>query len=191
VAEILVRCGIGKLILIDNKAVDPPDLSRQTLYSLDDVGKPKALAAAARLSRLTGRTELVPCCGTIGSLDFPLETLGGEGWLDCLDNFPSRFALEALLPRGAFMVHGAIRGNYGQAITILPGITVSLRALYGTLRQPEGIIPVAAPIVYGLAVIIAQEAMYNLWGTPQLVGKLMVVDMNHFVFERQALAPEC
>jgi molybdopterin-synthase adenylyltransferase len=184
VAEILVRCGIGRLLLIDNKTIDPPDLSRQTLYTLDDVGKPKALAAVERLSRLTGRTELIPCCDTIDRRELPPRMLECNGWLDCLDNFESRFALEDHLPRGIFMVHGAIRGSYGQVTTIIPEVSVSLRKLYASLHQPLDPVPVAAPIVYCLAVIMAQEAMHNLWGAPKLVGEMIVVDMNSFLFQR-------
>jgi molybdopterin/thiamine biosynthesis adenylyltransferase len=184
VAEILVRCGVGKLILVDNKTIDPPDLSRQTLYTLDDLGKPKALAAVERLSRLTGRTELVSCYDTIDKRELQPSMLDCNGWLDCLDNFKARFALEDHLPRGMFMVHGALRGSYGQATTIIPGVSVSLQKLYASVHQPLVPNPVAAPIVYCLAVIMAQEAMHNLWGVPKLVGEMIVVDMNSFLFQR-------
>ena len=188
-AELLVRCGIGKLVLVDNKVVDLPDLSRQALYNLDDLGQAKVQAAARRLGRLTGATVLKPFRVTLGAPDPPEDLWDVDGCLDCLDNFRARFALEEHLVPAQFLVHGALRGNYGQVTTLRPGQGVSLRALYRNLRQPTGMVPVAAPIVYALAVLMAQEAMHNLWGTPQLAGELLVVDLNHFLFQRQSLAP--
>lgn len=187
VAEALVRCGIGKLILVDNKTIDLPDLSRQTLYTLDDIGKPKVIAAAERLARLTDETELLPCITTINREPLPQTMLDCSGYLDCLDNFESRFALEDQLQNGKFMVHVAIRGGFGQITTIVRDSSVSLHQLYSPLHQPEAPVPVAAPIVYCLASIMAQEAMHNLWGTPRLLGEMLVVDMNWLLFHKQKI----
>lgn len=187
VAEALVRCGVGKLILVDNKTIDLPDLSRQTLYTLDDIGKPKVVAAAERLARLTEKTELLPCFKTIGSEALTDPMLACSGFLDCLDNFESRFALEDQLRSGKFMVHVAIRGGFGQITTIVRDSSVSLRQLYSSLHQPTEPVPVAAPVVYCLASIMAQEAMHNLWGAPRLLGEMLIVDMNWLLFQKEKI----
>ncbi len=186
-AEVLSRCGVGKLILIDNKEVDPPDLGRQSLYTIQDLGRPKAVAAAERLSKISGLTEILPLEETIGEMDLSAVLGECDGVLDCLDNFEARFALEAELPGNSFIVHSAILGGFGQVTTTLPERTVRLRDLYAGLNQPCSPVPVAAPIVYILGSIMAQEALNNLWGKPELAGELLVVDANHFFFSRETI----
>lgn len=188
-AEILTRCGVGKLILIDNKEVDPPDLGRQSLYTIEDPGRPKAVVAAERLLKLSGLTEILPFEETIGEMDLSGVLAECDGVLDCLDNFKARFALEGGLSRSAFMVHSAILGGFGHVTTIIPERTVRLRDLYAGLKQPCSPVPVAAPIVYILGSIMAQEALNNLWGRPELVGELLVVDADHFFFSRETIKP--
>ena len=41
----LASAGVGKLVLVDPDTVDRTNLQRQTLYSIDDLGIPKVLAA--------------------------------------------------------------------------------------------------------------------------------------------------
>ena len=60
VSEILVRSGIGRLVLIDDGRVDVPDLNRQILYSMEDVGKTKVDAAAEKLRGICPFTEIIP-----------------------------------------------------------------------------------------------------------------------------------
>ena len=52
VAMGLCRLGVKKLYLIDNDKVDPSNLSRQNLFSLQDIGKRKTEAAKDCLNQL-------------------------------------------------------------------------------------------------------------------------------------------
>src|SRR3989338_8752314 len=57
-AELLARAGIGKLILIDRDIVELSNLQRQSLFDEEDAGKPKALAAKEKLSKINSDVEL-------------------------------------------------------------------------------------------------------------------------------------
>ncbi|MBI2110089.1 ThiF family adenylyltransferase, partial [Candidatus Woesearchaeota archaeon] len=52
VAELLVRTGVGKLVIIDRDIVDKSNLNRQVLYNEKDVNKLKAIAAKNKLEEI-------------------------------------------------------------------------------------------------------------------------------------------
>ncbi len=189
VAEILVRCGVGRLIIADRGIIDPPDLNRQALYTLYDLGRPKVYIAAERLKSLTGQTEVIPMNVSIGDDDIAGVLAGCDGIADCLDNFPSRFALEEAQPGNTFMVSGALLGDYGQLTSVIPGRTVRLQELFAGLGKAARTIPVTSTIVFAVGSLMAQEVLNNLRGKPQLAGELLVVGMSGFFLERIAVKP--
>jgi adenylyltransferase/sulfurtransferase len=184
VSEILVRSGIGEIVIADRGIVDPPDLNRQTLYTLNELGDSKVDCAANRLRILTGQTRVVPAKVSIGDDDVAGLIAGCDGVADCLDNFPSRFALEDALPGGAFMVSGGLLGDYGQLTTILPGRTARLKDLFTRPGATEKTIPVTPPIVFAVGSFMAQEILDNLRGKPQLAGEILAVGMSCIFTDR-------
>lgn len=178
VAEQLVRLGVGTLYLVDNGTVNLPDLNRQILYGRSDLGRSKSQVSAEKLGGLGLSTRLIPMQCTIDrsfSLPEPLD-----GVVDCLDNFPARYALDDRLPsRCLFMVHGAVHGFIGQVTTIVPGKSRSLRQLFSD-QEPllEGDIPISAQIPAIIASIQVREALGLLCGLQgDLVNRLLWVDL--------------
>jgi len=189
VAEILVRAGIGRLFLVDNGVIDPPDLNRQALYGKHDIGRFKSEVAAERLASMTGHTDLIVRRLTIGECDISQDIKPCDGVADCLDNFAAMFALEDALPETRFMVHGALHGDYGQLTTIVPGKTVSLRKLYRGIAEKNRPVPVVATGVFCIGSLMAQEILKNLRGEPELINEFQVVGLSGFVFDRVPLNP--
>lgn len=191
VAEILVRAGIKKLILIDNKEVDMPDLNRQALYSFDDLGKSKLDVASQKLTSFTHQTEIIPLHVTINEDDFPeiIAQYTFDGIADCLDNYHSRFALENILNDDLFLVHGGVQGDYGQVTTIIKNRTPLLKDLYTSAEEASSPIPVCPQIVFCIGSLMALEIQKNLWGTPELLNKLLIVELSDFSFSKIQLAP--
>ncbi|GAK58805.1 ThiF family protein [Candidatus Vecturithrix granuli] len=191
VAQILVRAGIGTLILIDNKSIDRPDLNRQALFTLEDVGKSKIEVASQKLSVLTRFTRLIPLQLSITDAQFP-ETLhhySFDGIADCLDNYPSRFALESALGEHQFLVHGGVQEDYGQLTTIVKQQTPLLKDIYYGMPQEEKMIPVCPQIVFCLGSLMAYEVQKNLWNEPELRNTLLVVELSDFSFSKIPLTP--
>jgi len=57
-ADLLVRAGVGHLRLVDRDVVELVNLQRQTLYSEEDLDRPKVEAAAARLRAINRSIEI-------------------------------------------------------------------------------------------------------------------------------------
>lgn len=58
VANNLVRAGVGKISIIDRDFVELNNLQRQILFDEDDIGIPKAVAAAEKLKRVNSDVEI-------------------------------------------------------------------------------------------------------------------------------------
>jgi molybdopterin-synthase adenylyltransferase len=186
VCDSLHRLGVGKLILIDNKKVDLPDLNRQSLYTSRDIGQAKVKAAADRLAKIHNYTEIVTARIDIRD-ENALFALRDEheydGIADCLDNYNSRFDLEKLIESDIFMVHGGVRNDFGQVTTIIK--ERSLRALYQGEQDFEEIIPVLPQIVQIIGSIMTQEILNNIFGEPQLLDKLVIFELGDFSLYKQ------
>ena len=192
VAEILVRSGVGKLIIIDNGIVDEPDLNRQILYTLDDLGKLKVDVAAEKLAAIHHRSTIIPIKRRIEDDAGLFETLWQHqfhGIADCFDNFSSRFILEQLLKEDMFFVHGGVENDYGQITTIKKNATRMLKEIYPNVEDATSPLPVCPQIVSCVASMMVDEVLNNLWDTPQLLNTLLVVELSDFTFSKIQLSP--
>lgn len=176
VSQLLVRAGIGKLYLVDDGVIGWPDLNRQLLYNEADIGQPKLVVAGQKLQQINRgvKIELLP--KRIGSSfqipdNVPIVA-------DCLDNYTSRFNLEAGLPDGTFLVHGGIEGNQGQILTLQKGKSQSLEDIFAGAQQPTGDIPVSGPGATIIAGYMANELLNTICGKPQLLDRFMIVSLG-------------
>ncbi|MET0262487.1 MAG: molybdopterin-synthase adenylyltransferase MoeB [Rariglobus sp.] len=112
----LAAAGVGKLTVIDADVVDVSNLQRQVLFTTDDVGQPKAEAAARRLRALNSLIEIVPVVGRLNR-DNALELIRAHDVVvDGSDNFATRYLVnDACVLAGKPLVYGAIQGFEGQA----------------------------------------------------------------------------
>ena len=113
--QYLTAAGVGTIGIVDHDVVSLSNLHRQTLYSVDDIGKFKAERAATQLRRLNPdiniechneRLTARNAAGIIGLYDYIL---------DGSDNFPTRYLVNdvcVLLDR--VLVYGAINQYEGQ-----------------------------------------------------------------------------
>lgn len=92
----LALLGVGRLLLVDHDLVERSNLSRTLLFSEQDVGTPKALAAARALARLHPDLQVTPL---VGDLRFVLglgRLRACDLVLGCLDNQGARLFLNRL-----------------------------------------------------------------------------------------------
>ncbi len=187
VAEILVRAGVGTLIILDHGIVDEPDLNRQILYTLHDIGKAKVEVAAEKLAAIHQQSVIIPVSRKLEDDPALFKTLWHyqfHGIADCFDTFHSRFILEQLLKEDMFLVHGGVRNDYGQITTIKKQRTPSLRDIYAHLEDAGSTVPVCPQIVACIGTMIAHEVLNNLWQAPQLLNTLLIVELSDFTFSK-------
>jgi adenylyltransferase/sulfurtransferase len=112
----LAAAGIGKLGIIDLDQVELSNLQRQVIFTMDDIGKNKALAAAERLQARNPEVSTVPHAVKITSAN-ALELLAPyDVVIDGTDNFPTRYLLnDACVLLNKPLVYGSILQFEGQA----------------------------------------------------------------------------
>jgi len=182
----LVAAGVGKVIVVDRGYVDLPDLNRQILYTEEDVGKPKALAAQERLRKLSSSTTIIGYVMDIQDTNFEKLLADADVVVDCLDSWSARLALNELAVRySKTLVHAGIQSYYGQATTVIPRQTPCLRCIVAKPAEEGKPIPVIGFTPAVLGAIEAAEAIRVLLGErPALAGELLIVDLKNMEFSK-------
>jgi molybdopterin/thiamine biosynthesis adenylyltransferase len=186
VIELLARMGVGRLVVVDGDTFADSNLNRQLLGLETNPGQPKVEAAVERITAVNSAVEVEAhhCLGDAENL--PAIFAGCDLVIDCLDNLPSRFDLEAVCGRlGITMVHGAIAGFLGQIAVIRPDRPL-LAAIYGDIYESgvkKGVEvklgnPAATPAM--LASWQASEAVKFLADLDGVLApdKLLIIDMQ-------------
>ncbi len=131
VLQYLSAAGIGKLGIIDFDVVSESNLQRQILYGTDDIGKSKAMQAAAKLCQLNPYVEVEPLTININSSN-ALELLSDyDIVVDCTDNFQTRYLLnDACVLADKPLVYGSIFRFEGQVSVFNLNRGANYRDLY-------------------------------------------------------------
>ncbi len=197
-ADLLARAGVGRLRLVDRDVVELVNLQRQTLYSEDDVDRPKAEAAADRLSRVNSDIRVEAVARDVHAATVGAALEGVNIVVDGTDNMETRFLLNeaALDARVPFVYAGAL-GTYGMVFAACSPETACFRCLHprapapGSLPTCEtaGIFNAAAAAV---GAIQAGEVLRVLLGQAPS-GDLLVVDGWRPEIQRVHVArrPDC
>jgi len=185
-SALMARAGVGRLRIVDRDFVDTSNLQRQFLFDEDDVRemRPKAIAAAARLSRANSDVEVEPVVADVNP-DNAVDLLAGATLiLDGTDNFETRFLINDVSVRHDIpWIYTACLGSYGLMMNVLPGDTACLRCLMES-APPPGSVPtcdtagVIGPIVSVIAGLQAAEALKYLSGNRDAMTRdLLSVDV--------------
>ena len=190
----LAAAGVGRIVIADRDKVELSNLNRQVLHGTDRLGASKVVSAATTLGALNPSIRIIPLAEEVNEGNVDRVTEGAAVLLDCLDNFPSRYVLNACAIRKRVpLVHAAVSGLEGRMTVIEPGRTPCLRCLFPEGPAP-GVFPVVGTTPGVMGVLQAAEALKLLTGlgTP-LRGQLLVYDGAAASFRRVALAfdPAC
>ena len=111
----LAAAGVGTLGIIDFDVVEISNLQRQVIFSMDDVGKNKAEAAAVRLSGLNPLVKINTYPTRISSPNALQLLEQYDVVIDGTDNFPTRYLLnDACILLGKPLIYGSILKFEGQ-----------------------------------------------------------------------------
>ncbi len=196
VAETLARMGVGQLHLVDGDTFEAHNLNRQIFSTEDGIGTYKVDAAAFRLKQTNPSVEVFThrLHLTADNADSLIDQC--HLVVDCLDNLPSRFIVQAAARRiGIPMVSAAVAGICGHVTTIFPE-DQGLESFYGPESQLSGDKGVEtelgclAPGVNLIASLECSEVCKVLLGKAEpLRRRLLLVDLTDYTFETLSLTP--
>ena len=194
----LAAMGVGHIRIVDRDVIELTNLHRQTLYTDDDVGKPKVEAAAARLQRLSPGARIRTMPVSVNRRSAPSVVKGSDVVIDALDSVDARYALnEACMDAGIPFVTGGAVGTAGQVFVVVPGKTACYECAFPGMTDDgmpscgiEGVNPAILSVIGGLEV---SEAVRILCGKePATLGSVLHVNLaTDFVRMPVRLVEEC
>ncbi|MBF0382682.1 MAG: HesA/MoeB/ThiF family protein [Magnetococcales bacterium] len=176
---------LGKVVIVDPDQTELSNLHRQIIYTMDDIGKPKAVQGANYIGSNRSDLKIKGVVKRLQSVaEIKKQAKNCSIILDGSDNFTTRFhANDAALEMGIPMIHGAAIGHRGQIMTVIPGHSACLRCIF--YSPPKGQEAscrsdgVLGPLVGEIGWLMAIEAIKLLSSQGASLGnKLLTVDAN-------------
>jgi molybdopterin/thiamine biosynthesis adenylyltransferase len=183
----LAGAGIGRLLIADRDRVEASNLQRQVLYRSGDLGRAKTEAARAQLAALDPSVEIEAFEGRLEPQRLAAMVAAADVVLDCTDNFPTRFAINAACVRARKpLVSGAAIRFEGQLAVFDPRRADG--ACYACLFPEAGEAQetceeagVLGPVAGAIGSLQALAALKLLLGRAEDVNRLQIwnaLDMN-------------
>jgi len=192
-ASYLAASGVGHLVLCDFDTVDATNLGRQILYGPDDIGKPKAEVAAARLAAINPDIEITAVDRRLDDEALAAYVGKADVVLDGSDNFATRFQVnDACVVSDTCLISGAAIRLEGQVTEFGPDYSTSpcYRCLYKeadeSLENCAGN-GVLGPVPGAIGALMAVEALKFLAGMESPRGVLRLFDATSGEFRSVAV----
>ncbi len=197
IAIYLAVAGVGTITLADNDIVELTNLNRQILHEDVDIGKKKTVSAEEKLTALNPDITIRVIDQTIDENNAAQLVGKADGILDAMDNYPTRYVLnDTAIKKKIPFFHGAIRGLYGQATTVIPGKTACLRCIFPK-APPKEVFPVVGVTPGFIGMVQVTEALKYLVGTGDLLAnRLFIWDgltshVEEIRLEQDPACPSC
>jgi molybdopterin/thiamine biosynthesis adenylyltransferase len=176
VATYLAGSGVGALTLIDQDTVALSNLPRQVMYTVDDIGKEKAVLLSERLKRANPDACITPMVTTVTDDNVDKLIEGSDLVVSCLDNLDTRYIINSSAVRlNIPMIEGAIQAFTGLITVVVPHEGPCYECIFPRRKpQPKRPIGVAAPVPGAVGCIQAIEALKLLLGIGQTYKKSLV-----------------
>ncbi|MCS7131342.1 MAG: MoaD family protein [Hadesarchaea archaeon] len=194
----LVAAGVGHLTILDAEQVELSNLNRQILHWSSDVGRPKAVSAIEKLSKMNPNVKLESRQEAITRENAGKLVENADVVVDGMDNYPARYLLnEACVRKQIPFIHGAVEGLIGQLTTIVPGRGPCLRCIFPREPPAAQARPVLGPTPGVVGCLQAMEAIKLIVGLGKpLVGQMLLFDGGEMIFDiiqvrRNSSCPIC
>ena len=163
IALYLAGAGVGCIGLVDDDVVSISNLQRQVLYSEKELGKPKAICAAERLSALNSETTSQPYPTRLTEENAQEIISQYDIVVDGCDNFPTRYLINDICAKtGKVYVYGDLYPDEEEMKRMPP--------------PPKGVMGIT-PAVTGS--IEATEVLKIICGFGEVLsGKLWTIDLR-------------
>lgn len=180
VLEGLARIGIKKFHLIDKDVFDETNLNRQLLCMEDNLGKSKAVEGLNRILKINHNIEAKVFNSKLD--ENSIEMLRNvDIVVDCLDSIEGRFQLESLCEKlNITLIHGAIRGYYGQVAVSTPNNRIFSK-IYKTTREDDesfGNLVITCMVIASFQVNLLLRVLFN-----EKIEELILIDCKNMEIE--------
>jgi len=129
-ANNLARAGVGKIIIIDRDFVELNNLQRQMLFDENDIGAPKAVAAAEKIASINSDIEVHPIIKDINYTNIEEILDGVDLVIDGTDNIQTRMLINDVCVKNRIpLIYTGAIGTSGMSMNILPD-KACIRCLY-------------------------------------------------------------
>lgn len=167
----LAAAGVGRLVLVEDDAVETSNLNRQPLFKEADVGQRKAVAAAARLRALFPAVEVEARDERFDAGNAEALAAAADVILDGSDSFETKFlANDAATRVKRPLVHAGVLRTTAQLLTVAPaGLGGCLRCLFEAPPPPGSVAScsqagILGPVAGFAGALMAAEALRLLAG---------------------------
>jgi molybdopterin/thiamine biosynthesis adenylyltransferase len=136
----LVRLGVGRLLVIDPDFLVEHNLNRQLLATAETLGCSKVDTASAYAKAVNPAVQVEPLKDIFQSPEGRRRIAACDLVFDALDSIPARLELAELCSRSDLMlIHGAVAGWHGQMVPIEPGSEKMSQIYAGSsFADPDG-----------------------------------------------------
>jgi molybdopterin-synthase adenylyltransferase len=174
----LAAAGIGSIKIIDHDRVSLSNLNRQILHGDSDIDRFKVDSARDSLLRINPGITIETSTETLTSDNASSLVAGSGVIIDALDNLDTRRILNRTAVKLCIpLIHGAVNGFEGRALTILPGRSACLRCMHSGPLPESGKFSVIGVTPAVIGAIQATEAIKLLLGIGDLLlNRLIVFD---------------
>lgn len=196
VATHLVRAGIGRISLIDRDIVELHNLQRQVLYSEEDVGRPKAVAAADTLQKINSSITIDFHTRDLNVTNAEKLLAGTDIVLDGTDNLQTRFFINDVCVKHVIpWVYAGAVGTSGMVMPIVPQKTPCFRCLVPELPGPgllqtcdiAGVLNTAPALIASLECTLAFQILTGQLEAKEETAYLISADLWYHTFDRIAV----
>jgi adenylyltransferase/sulfurtransferase len=197
IATYLAAAGVGRIRLVDHDKVETSNFNRQMLHFSYDLGKQKIMSASEKLMMLNPYVKIESIDKTINEHTVHEKCRNMDIIIDAMDNFPTRYLLNrAAIAYRIPLFHGAVRGFYGQATTIMPCRTACLKCIFPTSPPPETF-PIIGATCGVIGSIQSTEVIKYLTNKGDLLNNRMLFwdglsgNMNIFAISKNPYCQVC
>ncbi len=180
-AAALVRCGIGKLTLVDPDTVELSNLPRQHLHTEADLGRTKVQSAADSLAELASETSIATIDTALTRENAAKLFKLTDFVIDATDGVSTKLLINDIsIATGTPYCYAGVVGFCGQTMVVTPD-TACLRCLFPDFADAEeaasceeaGIIGPVAGLFGAMQAVLALEYLTN---QRRNVGRLVSYD---------------
>ena len=199
IANNIVRSGVGFIRIVDRDIVELNNLQRQILFDENDIGNPKAIAAAEKLEKINSDVVIEPVVDDVNHTNIEKIMKNVDVVIDGTDNMFIRFLINDTCVKHIIpWIYCGVVETYGMTMNILPSQTPCLRCLIQNIPD-GGILPTCdtvgvintIPSIMGS--IESTEALKILLGKKDINNDLIIYDVWRHSFEKVEIKknPDC